>query len=301
MHYANARGLRHPLGIYNISAGRVLARLTRCANELNKITKLSNINQIPPNGDDELIDRLELILHSAAEHIDDVFTITETLFTTKALHDKSTAVRALKNAMKPLRDDLAAYINAIKHNHNRIRLLQTEFRAVGETVVITGFFLESVSDGKVGPNPLFHPEGKVVISVSAFLWQVLFFLYQVSNSLHKAVEAVQVVSDTIHEISNLDLENCVAKLITTSAYSFDGEHPFLTNNLIVTLDDEADGQIDGEVLGSLFRPWNHLELSRCSIGSWTLGFEGDGVSKVFDMKLPSNLKLVHWASSEQPT
>jgi hypothetical protein len=301
MHYASGRGLRHPLGIYNISAGRVLARLTRCANELNKITKLGNINQIPPSGDGELIDRLELILHGAVEHIDDVFTITEALFPNKSLHDKHLAVRTLKNSIKPLRDDLAAYVNAIKHHHNRIRLLQIEFRTVEENVVLTGFYLESVSDGKVGPNPLFHPEGKVVISVSAFLWQVIFFLHRVSNSLHSAVEALRIGMNKIYDISNNDLENCAAKLITTSAYSFDGEHPFLSNNLVVALDDDAEGLVDGQVLGSLLRPWNRLDLSKCSIGSWTLGSEGDGVSKVFEMKLPSNLKLVHWTPLEKTT
>jgi hypothetical protein len=66
---------RHPLGIYNVSIGRILKKLTRCCNHLEDYLRAApNVAalQLHTQKQEQVIDYIELSLYAAAEHVDDL-------------------------------------------------------------------------------------------------------------------------------------------------------------------------------------------------------------------------------------
>jgi hypothetical protein len=128
--FHEALDCRHPLGIYNVSAARILKKLTKCCNHMEEyLLTAPNISALHGNESkqDEVIDYIELCLYAAAEHVDDLESIARCFFKDDPSAARSPYTRKLKSDMKPIRDRISGFTNAIKHNHSRIRICSRDF------------------------------------------------------------------------------------------------------------------------------------------------------------------------------
>lgn len=114
---------RHPLGIYNISIARICKKIEKCSALFESyalaIKNVDNISEQKALHSD-IVDYLELSLYSAAEHIDDIGSLANCFFPTQRHTKKSKRLRDLRRSMKPIRDRLSGFANALKHNQSRI-------------------------------------------------------------------------------------------------------------------------------------------------------------------------------------
>jgi hypothetical protein len=114
----------------------------------------------------DIVDYLELSLYSAAEHIDDIGSLANCFFPTQRHTKKSKRLRDLRRSMKPIRDRLSGFANALKHNQSRIRIYSMEFFHDGESICLHGLYIQSFAAGKIGPCPILHSSDEQVISVT---------------------------------------------------------------------------------------------------------------------------------------
>lgn len=150
--YHRERDIRHPLGVYCLSISRICEKVIKCADRLDKYWVHDSQDEDLRS---EIIDYLELALYAAAEHTDDIKTVAHTFFKTEVEAKEDRDVRMLLNSVKPLRKEIAAFTNAIKHSHGRIRLFDTDFNHDGRVLTLLGFFIEGFKDGQASPNPIF--------------------------------------------------------------------------------------------------------------------------------------------------
>jgi hypothetical protein len=138
---------RHPLGIYNVSVARILKKLTRCCYHLEDYLHAApSVTALQHHTDkqDQVIDYVELSLYAAAEHVDDLEAIARCFFKDDQFYSGSKEVRSLKSSMKPIRDQISAFTNAIKHKQSRIRIFSHDIEQ-GEGSVPARLFHRSVS------------------------------------------------------------------------------------------------------------------------------------------------------------
>jgi hypothetical protein len=287
---------RHPLGIYNVSTSRILKKLRTCCENLEAHHHAAaTTKELAARGSlaDDVIDYLELTLYAAAEHVDDIETIAECFFSDKDAYHRSPDVKRLKTAIRPIRARISGFTNAIKHHHCRIRLFSCDFHQQANVVCLHGFLIEQFHNGRVGPSPLFHADGERIISITSFLWSVLFYLYSMAEALHHFLVSIRVVtsSPTTEEATPLLTETLIG-LLRLPLYSFDDVHPFEVTRLIVSTDDKHRALLASNIYGSISRPWS--KSLQGGVGSVSLTYEGDGTSRSFDMSGPRNIRLQHW-------
>ncbi|CAN3991495.1 hypothetical protein MCBRY_002321 [Methylocystis bryophila] len=240
---------------------------------------------------EEVIDYLELSIYSAAEHIDDVESIIRCFFGVYERYDKIPAVRRFKEEIKPIRTRLSGFANAIKHRQSRIRLLHCDFEHGGHRICLHGFFIEEFKDGACSPSPIFHSGNQKVISVTSFAWSVLIYIYSISNSLCSLLNALNIVETYMVEYNKNDLlAKCVVGLVRLPLYSFDDIHPFHATRVIMRF--QSSKLIDSGLYGSLSRRWS--KSSKGGFNRIIHGYEGDGVTRKFNLNPPNALSLEHW-------
>lgn len=286
---------RHPLGIYNVSTNRILKKIRRCCHHMERyLIEEPTVSSLQHDSSrqEELIDYIELCLYAAAEHVDDLEAISECFFEDQAAAYKSRDVRQLKLAMKPLRDRVSAFTNAIKHSQSRIRLFACDFEQDRGAVCLHGFFLEAYHSGKIGPSLIFHADERV-ISVTSFLWYLLLYLFQMSDSLCIFLNSIGVIESTITRLPESELlRSCVAALVRLPIYSFDETHPFEQCRFIVKAGGEARSLCDSGIYGSLLRRWSQSPF--ITVPKVRQGYEGDGTTKSFEIVSPKNIRIQHW-------
>ena len=171
---------RHPLGIYNVSTARILKKITKCCNHLEEFLVVApSVLQLAGNESkqDEVIDYIELCLYAAAEHVDDSFkSLARCFFKDDFSAARSRHIRKLKSNMKPIRDRISGFTNAIKHSQSRIRICSRDFEQADGSVCLHGFFVEKFHNGAISPSPIFHSHERL-ISVTSFLWNVLYHIF----------------------------------------------------------------------------------------------------------------------------
>jgi len=287
---------RHPLAIYNVSTLRILKKLRKCCAKLEAYHHAADhVRQLDAHSaiQEEVIDYIELSLYSAAEHVDDVGLIARCFFESDKRYRTSREVRKLKDAIKPIRDRISGFTNAIKHDQSRIRLFSTDFEQAGSAVCLHGFFIETFHKGGVGPSLVFHASGERVISVTSLLWDGLLYLYSMSDALVEFLAAMDATDKSPAVVQETSLlRDCVLGLVRLPLYSFDETHPFEKTRFIVTFDDSQKSLIDSGLYGSLLRRWSKSPIGK--IGPVHMSYEGDGVTKKFDFNAPTNLRLQHW-------
>ena len=139
--YHDRLGVRHPLGIYNLSVERVCTKAKACASKLEAL--IGSVRDLAglDNETEELVDYVELCLYAAAEHVDDIECVAACLFEKKVSQRQSPHMRALLKDMKTVRDRPTAITNALKHHQARIRLYSLEFQHDNRPMCLHGMFV----------------------------------------------------------------------------------------------------------------------------------------------------------------
>ncbi|WP_425647231.1 hypothetical protein [Agrobacterium leguminum] len=281
---------RHPLGIYNVSSHKLSRHLIL----LSSITKqffVERLAQLKKKPDDFLLenlsDRIELVLHAAAAHIDDVEMICRTLFRHDRDYAKNTNVRLLKKNLKPIRDKTSAYINFIKHSHNAIRIFESELILKDKSILFPGFFLENSDGNSLMPNPLFHGNGNPVLSLSSLIWEIFFLLIKSSYELKNFIEN-ETGGKSTPEKSAKTIDSLILSIAEIPLYYFEETHPLRGFPFVFEIDEEVSYS---PLEGALGNPWRAESLTNSQIGYWAYRYQGDGVTRSMAIQLPRQLML----------
>jgi hypothetical protein len=146
-------GLRHPVGIYNVSIQTVVEALK------NAIDAAFAHRHAERGGDHEkecsrkLEQSLDHLLDATTEHFEDARSIVRVMFDDRGERAWKKALASFDSLVREARDFPARQANAIKHKQARIRLI----RADAPDATIVGYFIDGVdAKGAVGPSPYVH-------------------------------------------------------------------------------------------------------------------------------------------------
>lgn len=291
---------RHPLGIYNLSIGRICDKLKKCSERLERYWLSSSllVDLDPQVGlRHEIIDYVELCIYSAAEHVDDIESIAKSFFPDPQSYAKSSYVKALKRAIKPIRDQISTLANMLKHAHGRLRLYALEINHDSRDFCLQGFFIEGYAQGTVAPNPILHGEGEVIVSLTSLLWSIVIYLGQISEQVGQFLLSISAVDrKKISEAEFKPFRDVVIALARLPIYSLDEIHPFERVRLIIRADEMANTELKSNIYGSLLDRW--ARTSKMKFRNFHLMYEGDGVSRSFRIIHPRKVGLQYWGNSE---
>jgi hypothetical protein len=294
--FHEALDCRHPLGIYNVSIARITKKLIACCSRLEEyLLAAPSVASLLEHKtkQEEIVDYIELCLYAAAEHVDDLEAIARCFFGDDKSAATSPFTKKLKSDMKPIRDRISAFTNAIKHCQSRIRICSIDFKQDNGEVCLHGFFIEKFHNGAVSPSPIFHSSERV-ISITSFLWSVLIYMFSMSDALCEFLEAMQAIgnagSGLVQPAS--PLRACVIALARLPLYAIDDEHPFAKTRFIVKGGDSTRRELHSNIHGSITRRWSRSPIA--TFGQTAMGYEGDGTSRNFKLNFPLNVKIQHW-------
>ena len=293
------RNLRHPLGIYNVSISRITARGKKLSDELFSYFKtFSTIGRDGQNGDREVAiesisERLELFIYALAEHVDDCETILDCFEPPKSTKHKKLRAR-FKDVVRPLKRDFSLLANAIKHNHQRVRLFECEFRHRTKQILLIGFFLERFSGDTLGPDPNFLGPDKRIASCVAFSWSSVIRIVLMSRALETTIKEIALLEDNpIHNWSDGYFRELAGSLGRLPIYMFDDENPF--KETLVTLRHKSSEPSPEGILGSFYNQPDHNDL--LGAGGYTFRYVADGVTRSFQMATPLKISFAQIGNS----
>jgi hypothetical protein len=174
-------GLRHPLGIYNVSAANAISAT------LNVIAELDIVFQMEGKTASEYVvkeDRLrqltKTLLLANGDHID----ACEKVLKCYAQNDNGKVFRKIKDnfrsSLSPYEKHVMVQANHLKHRHSQIRSICL----YTDSLVVPGYFVESsINSETVGPDPLIHGSSNTAFSYSRQLRLSVCGLLFVSRSL----------------------------------------------------------------------------------------------------------------------
>lgn len=179
------KGLRHPLGMYNVSLASVISSAFELLDDLDKAGQLvgksasDRVLAVPT-----LANTTKQFLLSNAEHVDACEKVVSAYLPSK---DKP----RLKKAKEVLRGNLGWYekhvmaqANHIKHRHAQVRNLCLYTNALA----VPGYFIEgAIGPEAVGPDPQIHT-GNTAFSYARELRVFVCGLIYVSRSLHSVLQ-----------------------------------------------------------------------------------------------------------------
>jgi hypothetical protein len=290
-----SKNLRPPLGIYNISISRVCDKLIKFCDRLEKYFKTSKKIDVLRVMDDlrqEVIDYLELSLYAAEEHVDDISLIAKGFFDDNKKYKKSKIVSQLEGSIKKHKSLISSSINAIKHHQARIRIFSMQIQHASIDHCLHGYFIEGVHDGVVGPNKIFHDNSRQVISVTSLIWEIICFILNSSRQLSKFLKNVRAVSTSENQTKNNIFSKAIIAAARLPIYSFDEKHPFSETRIILNADEHGHKLLDSKIYGSITHRW--LKSNDMMFLGDTASYEGDGVTKSFQLVKPKTLGLQHW-------
>jgi hypothetical protein len=290
-----ARELRMPLGIYNVSVSRVCDKVIRLCDRLNQyFTRPDGAS--PTRTDDDLmqevIDYVELALYAAAEHVDDLEAIASGFFANNALRDKSQHFRALQKQIKKNKKFVTATANAIKHQQARIRMFSLEYSHLGKAGCLHGYFIEGVKDGVIVPSATFHKDQQV-FSITSLAWEIIVFLLECSNDLssflnHVARQAIGPVNVPFP----LFAKSAVAAA-RLPLYTFGEEHPFARATVRIDATDDNWETLQSNLYGSITNRW--INWGNPLFGKFISRYIADGVTNSFRFPTPKSVAFSHWS------
>jgi hypothetical protein len=234
---------------------------------------------------------MELAIYAAAEHVDDIDSITKGFFNHGEHAKKKAAYRQLNTKVKERKRYLSAAANAIKHSQARLRLYSCEFRQPGVRSCLHGYFIEGVENGVVGPNKLFHKD-QDVFSVTTLVWEIITFVLQCSRDLKDFLSSRAVLLPSIVKIPSDRFTKAVSSAARLPLYSFGEEHPFSRTTVRIQASSNEASDLDSNLYGSLKTPWS---VSTPPVfGPDRSEFEGDGCSHRFRIIQPKNVAFHYW-------
>jgi hypothetical protein len=144
-------GLRHPWGIYSLSATHVAEALESVIDSLDgSLAAAAPLDGAFPNALTRATDHL---VGAITEHYDDCRSIVRIVFEEDGSKLQDRATRDFTEATRAGRSFFAQQANAIKHRQGRIRLIKFHT----PTIIVPGYYIEGVNDqGALGPSPFVH-------------------------------------------------------------------------------------------------------------------------------------------------
>ena len=273
-----------------MSLQRISKNVSRCSDRLEEFWTSTGANDEIL---EEVVDYLELALYSAAEHVDDVNRIAMTFFESDVQAKNSKDFRLLKGRIRPLRSEISSFTNTIKHAHGRVRLYRVNFVHGNVASDLIGFFIEGFKDGSCGPSPILHTDGKKIISITSFLWNILTFLSEVSCVLYDFLLSVRAFdANDIERIEHEPFQDAAVKLSRLPNYSFDDKHPFERVRWVLEANVDLLDYSKSQIYGSMRNGWS-LSSQGEFRGSKLL-YVGDGITRSFQVVEPKSLHLQRW-------
>ncbi len=213
-------GLRHPLGIFNVSKMRFLNSLNTFLDEYENGKNIKKLNEM----------HLE-IMESFNAFIDDSYHILKCFFHSHELNlNRKFAYEQLKNVIpeilnnyygniKPLGEIYSLINNSVKHNHARYNSISIK-SIYGKNL---GYFIESIDqDGVIVPNMKIHPKFKgkhTGISYNYDIKRVFIYWLKICDYLEAEIRKVLVMKsiaineEVPYDESDLDMYSSLFKLI----------------------------------------------------------------------------------------
>lgn len=174
-------GLRHPLGIYNVSVQTVVAAASHLLDELEKTFPLVG---------EEAADRVlraeglrqatRQFLLANAEHVDACEKILKCYFASKGDAEYAKAKRELRSNLAWYGRHVMTQANHLKHRQAQVRSLSL----YTDQLAAPGYFVESqIAPDVVGPDPIVHDGKNAGFSYSRQLRVFICGLFYVSRTL----------------------------------------------------------------------------------------------------------------------
>ena len=290
--YHTAHNLRPPVGIYNVSTLRVLNKVVDLSEKLETYVNTSHENANREKSARALIDYIELSIYAAAEHVDDLEHISKYFYNSERERTSCIANKQFQKDLKQHKRFIAAVANYIKHSQHRIRLYQLDFIHAGRQGAFHGYIIESVSDGVVGPSPIFHTDQRNIFSVTTLAWEILTFVLKSSRSLATFLADKKRIEGPTKTNSKF-LSEAIIAAARLPLYNLDEDHPFDTTPLKLQWDETSISKASSALYGSVFNGWD--AIGPLSLGRSSVAFAGDGVTRTFKMLIkPTRVSLRHW-------
>ncbi len=292
--FHNAIGLRMPLGIYNVSVSRVCDKIIRLCRRLEDYFRASDTIEGLKTYDDlmqEILDYIELSLYAAADHVNDIYSITSGFFKTKAIKIKDTAYKKFDKAVKGNKRLVSAAANHIKHQQSRIRIFSMEFVHGGSSGCLHGYFIEGVDAGVVCPSSSFH-KNQDVFSITTLVWEIILFLLNCSRDLAFFLRDTATQTEGPVDVKSTLLSKAVVAAARLPIYTFGEEHPFSRSTLRIISSKGADESLNSGLYGSIKHGWS--KTASASFGKYISRFEGDGKTRSFRFVQPKSVSFIYW-------
>jgi hypothetical protein len=291
-------GLRHPLGIYNISLGRITRAFQDVLDENDKVYRAL----IKDDGSIDidikvLLKSQQELLESFLAHIDDGYQILKSLHPASRLEKsipfadrwleqaKHPTVGNFKHLVKSYRDTFATIVNRIKHEHGRLRIvsMRNMLRLEDPYQRIIGYFVEGIDKkGIVGPDPKIHGSNRA-ISLHRDLRYHFVYLYVVDyflmNAIINAISStygIQLLSTTYIDIPSIEMKTIAERISRLPFLFFFDEVSKPTPTVSIS---ESDGDVELSIDNS--SPIRALFMVKVRVN---VQYSGDGVTRSW--KLP---------------
>jgi hypothetical protein len=279
------------LALYNRSIARISDKVARAAAQFEQcfFDEIElGFAQLGRRDDREIIDYLELVLYSAAEHTDDLKAIARELAGPRGENPDRAASR-LDKSLKAARDRISLLTNHIKHYQWRLHLLRQEFLHGAQTTILYGFSLNSVSQDRVKLERL-PPDNAGLIALPSLLWLVLEFLFLASEVLNAHVSGS---AQDPPATKTAGLASAVAAVMRLPNYTFDEEHTTKRVRMLIhAASDESRQKLTSQLYGAWMHRWSREAQGRP--GRSSVAVAGDGVNRTFDFPTPTKVSLVYW-------
>jgi hypothetical protein len=281
---------RRALALYNRSVVRISDKVERATYRFEELFSEEiplGFDKLAPKHDAEIVDFLELVLYSAAEHTDDLKQIARELAGPRGENPDRASAR-LDKLLKSSRDRISLMTNQIKHSQWRINLLRQEFFHGSETTILYGFSLSSPGTDRVKLERL-PPDNVCIIALPTLLCMVVEYLFLASQSLCEYLGSASTPPPTKHA----KFARAIAAVVRLPAYTFDEAHPTTRVRWrIHAATPNTRALILSKLYGSLARPWS--KKAQGSPGGSVCAVTTDGVNRSFDFPTPKKVSLVFW-------
>jgi hypothetical protein len=274
--YYQEHNMRHPLGVYNISVGKVLACFKDVLRELLAVSQIIPSNDLRFK-DSDLLKNTERLLHSFMEHFDDCEKILASFFPKGEILSKQPAYNNFQNITQEYRKHIGKVVNYLKHQHGRLRSIVF---FTGNDGNCAGYFIEGVDEkGGLGPTPLIHSGGNTAFSYSRDLRYHFYNLFSISKALSDSIDLVSKSghdTEQLEEIDKKDMIDIVSLIYTLPLLVFPDE--FEKEFPIINFQNSQEGEFVLNLQMKIL-PYGLKKVTPSS--KVQVLFEGDGISRSF--------------------
>lgn len=179
-----ALGLRHPVGMYNVSIDAAVSALNEAIDAALEYRSAVQESEHERECAKKLERSIDHLLDATTEHFDDMKSIVRVMFDERGEKAWKRALAEFDALLRQARDFPARQANEIKHKQARIRLI----RADAPGVAVVGYFIDGVdANGAVGPSPYVHT-GNTAFSLGRVFRTLACGIYFLSRALLTVLE-----------------------------------------------------------------------------------------------------------------